>query len=102
MSKNDPTGKQHATVTPTSSQPKRAGTYSNNESSATGPGSPVELKTPKNILSGLSGVLADCAANDSASKAIGKGHYFPFKAATPGIHGKTMKPNSSSSSSVGR
>ena len=51
MSKNDPTGKQHETVTKTSSQPS------------------TELMTPKNMLGGISGI--NRPSNKSDAKNVG-------------------------------
>ena len=87
--KNDPTGKAHATVTKTTS---------NHGASST------ELQTPKNFLSGLSGVLSDCAANDSASGYVGSGPGGTSKtqSSRPGVDGAlSLKPSKSSSQNFG-
>ena len=86
MSKNDPTGKQHATVTKTSS----------NGASGT------ELLTPKNLLSGLKGVLADCAANMSNSDAVGSGKGTRTQSMRAGVDGSVnLKTSPSSSTNYG-
>jgi hypothetical protein len=87
MSKNDPTGKTHATVTKTTSNP----------------GASTELMTPKNFLSGLSGILADCAANESDSTSVGSGKGTRTQSMRAGIDGSVnLKPSKSSSTNFGR
>ncbi len=88
MSKNDPTGKQHATVTKTTSTPGAKNT---------------ELMTPKNFLSGLSGVLADCAANESDSGSVGSGKGTRTQSMRAGVESSVnLKPSKSSSTNFGR
>jgi len=74
MSKNDPTGKQHYDVTKTSSKPGAKSSLKHEMSEAMPSGS-YAPQTPSGMLSGLRGVLSDCAANRSDSKSIGKGGY---------------------------
>lgn len=74
MSKNDPTGKVHHEVTATKSQPRSKSTLKHEMSEAM-PGGSYEPKTPSGMLSGLRGVLADCAANKSDDKKVGQPGY---------------------------
>lgn len=84
--KNDPTGKTHKTVTRSTSQ-----------------GAPTELRTPEDLLSGLKGVMADCAANQSDSRAVGAGKGTRTQSMAAGIGGNvSLKPNASSSTNFGR
>ena len=86
MSKNDPTGKTHKTVTRSTSQ-----------------GAPAELRTPKDLLSGLSGILADHAANQADSRSVGAGKGTRTQSMAAGIGGNTsLKPSASSSANFGR
>lgn len=74
MNKNDPTGKAHHDVTVTTSQPRAKSTLKHEMSEAM-PGGSYEPKTPSGMLSGLRGVLADCAANKSDDKKVGQPGY---------------------------
>ena len=71
---NSPLGKANHTVTKTTSQPSSKSTLKHEMSEAMPSGS-YAPQTPSGMLSGLSGVLSDCAANRSDSKSIGKGGY---------------------------
>lgn len=86
MSKNDPTGKTHKVLTKSTSQ-----------------GAPPALHTPKNLLSGLKGILADSASNQSDSSSVGSGGGARTQSMRAGVSGNVnLKPNSSSSTSFGR
>ena len=100
MATNDPTGKTHATVTKTTSQQARKGTYASNESTSAG-GASIELMTPKNILGGLSGVAR--ASNKSDSTSVGAGNSQGLKLPMGMNSDSYCKPsNMSNSTNVGR
>jgi hypothetical protein len=82
MSKNDPTSKQHATVTKTTSQLS------------------TELKTPSGMLAGLSGI--NRASNKSDEKNFGSGSAQGLKLGSGLNSSSLQKPsNASNSKNVG-
>lgn len=87
MGKNDPTGKAHATVTKTSSQPSSKSTLKHEMSEAM-PSGNVELKTPSGFLSGLSGI--NQPSNKSDSRSVGAGSGAKNQSSLKGLGGDNL------------
>ena len=86
MSKNDPTGKIHSTVTKTSSQKSGRGMLQADKTGGSDSGD-TELKPASSFLGGLRGVLADRPSNQSNSTTVGGGGGARNQSSRPGTSG---------------
>lgn len=102
MSKNDPTGKQHYDVTSTTSQKHGRGTEKQDKTGDSSSGD-MTPQTPKNMLGGLRGVLADRPSNQSSEKSVGSGANAKNQSSHPGVSGNAPRwSNDSCDANFGR